>query len=163
MQEQLKRDTALIEQQEQELQDRRKGIEAEIAEKKSDVDLLAAKENDISPGLDQEVLFKFERIIRNKMGLGIVAIKSGVCTGCHMILPAQFANMVRSGEEIVFCPYCSRILFFEESEQGEQDFFNNDEAGSLSDLDDLDGEDEEEYEEEEEEEEEEKADMEFDN
>jgi len=84
------------------------------------------------------VLFKFERIIRNKMGRGIVAIKGGVCMGCHMILPAQFANTVRQGEEIVFCPYCSRILFYEESEQGEEDFFNDEDSGSLSDLDDMD-------------------------
>jgi hypothetical protein len=104
---------------------------------------------DITPGLDPDVLFKFERIIRSKLGLGIVAIKGGVCTGCHMILPAQFANLVRSGEEIVFCPYCSRILFYQEAEQGEQDFFDEEDAGSLSDLDDLEGDEEEEYEEDE--------------
>jgi RNase P subunit RPR2 len=78
------------------------------------------------------------------MGKGIVAIKGNVCTGCHMILPVQFANEVRLGEEIVFCPYCSRILFYEESEEGEEDFFDTEDAGSLSDLDDDDDELEEE-------------------
>ena len=96
------------------------------------------------------MLFKFERIIRNKGGRGIVAIKSGVCMGCHMILPAQFANRVRNGEDIVFCPYCSRILFYEESEQGEEEFFDTEDMGSLADLDDMDDED---YDDEEEEEE----------
>jgi RNase P subunit RPR2 len=84
------------------------------------------------------------------MGRGIVAIKGGVCMGCHMILPVQFANSVRMGEEIVFCPYCSRILYYEESEQGEEEFFDTEDSGSLSDLDDIE---EEEYEEEDEEEE----------
>jgi RNase P subunit RPR2 len=78
------------------------------------------------------------------MGRGIVAIKGGVCMGCHMILPAQFANSVRQGQEIVFCPYCSRILFYEESEVGEEDFFDSEDAGSLSDLDGIE---EEEYDE----------------
>jgi hypothetical protein len=55
-----------------------------------------------------------------------------------MILPVQFANLVRLGEEIVFCPYCSRILFYEESEGEEEEFFSNEDAGSLSDLDDMD-------------------------
>jgi predicted nucleic acid-binding Zn-ribbon protein len=135
--EQIKQSTALIEQQEQDLATRRAGIEAEVAEKKAQIERLADEENRLIPGLDPEVLFKFERIIRNKMGRGIVAIKGGVCTGCHMILPAQFANSVRLGEEIVFCPYCSRILFYEESEQGEEEFFDNEDAGSLSDLDDM--------------------------
>jgi predicted nucleic acid-binding Zn-ribbon protein len=145
--EQIKQNTALIEQQEEELAERRRGIEAEIAEKRQEVVNLLDKEQTLTPDLDPEVLFKFERIIKNKGGRGIVAIKGGVCMGCHMILPVQFANDVRMGEEIVFCPYCSRILFYEESEQGEENFFDSEDAGSLSDLDDME---DEEFEEEEE-------------
>jgi len=148
--EQMKQSQALIEQQEAELAERRKGIEVEVAGKKAQMESLSGKEKDLTLDLDPEILFKFERIIRNKMGRGIVAIKGGVCMGCHMILPAQFANTVRQGEEIVFCPYCSRILFYEESEQSEEDFFNDEDSGSLSDLDEMEDED---YEEEEEEEE----------
>jgi predicted nucleic acid-binding Zn-ribbon protein len=147
---QMRQSAALIEQQEAELVERRMRIEAEIAEKQAQVDQLLEQERVVTPDIDAEILFKFERIIRNKMGRGIVAIKGGVCMGCHMILPAQFANLVRQGEEIVFCPYCSRILFYEATEQGEEDFFDIEDAGSLSDLDDLE---DEEYEEEEEEEE----------
>jgi predicted nucleic acid-binding Zn-ribbon protein len=161
--EQQKRDAALISQQEAELAEKRAGVETEISSKKSEHQDLSEREKDITPGLDPDVLFKFERIIRSKLGLGIVAIKGGVCTGCHMILPAQFANMVRSGEEIVFCPYCSRILYYQEAEQGEQDFFDDGDSGSLSDLDDLEGEDDEEYDEESESDDgEEKSDMGFD-
>jgi predicted nucleic acid-binding Zn-ribbon protein len=148
--EQMKQNAALIEAQETELAERRAGIEAEIAEKKQQIDELSDQERRLTPDLDSEVLFKFERIIRNKMGRGIVAIKGNVCMGCHMILPAQFANMVRLGEEIVFCPYCSRILYYEESEEGEETFFDREDSGSLSDLDDID---EDEYDDEEEEEE----------
>jgi len=159
--EELQSDASMIEAAEKELAERRAGIEAEIAEKKVQIAALIEEEQNLTPGLDPEVYFKFERIIRNKMGLGIVPIKGGVCNGCHMILPAQFANQVRMGEEIVFCPYCSRILYYEESEQGEQDFFNDEDSGSLSDLDDLDL-DEEEEDEEEEDEEDDKVDMEYD-
>jgi predicted nucleic acid-binding Zn-ribbon protein len=148
--EQMKQNAALIEQQELELAERRAGIEAEVAEKSREVEELTGRERELSGDMDPEVIFKFERIIRNKMGRGIVAIRGGVCTGCHMILPAQFANEVRMGEEIVFCPYCSRILFYEESDQETEDFFDADDSGSLSDLDDMEDDD---YDEEEEEEE----------
>ncbi|MDR0601329.1 MAG: C4-type zinc ribbon domain-containing protein [Treponema sp.] len=154
--EQIKQSTGLIEQQEEELEQRRMGIQTLIAEKKKEAGELGDEEKNLTPDLDPEVLFKFERIIRNKGGKGIVAIRNGVCMGCHMILPVQFANDVRLGEEIVFCPYCSRILFYEESEQGEEDFFDAGDAGSLSDLDDME---DEEYEEDEEEEE--KADADY--
>jgi predicted nucleic acid-binding Zn-ribbon protein len=140
--EEMKQSQALIEQQEAELEVRRGDIEKEIAAKKAQMRELSERENDLASALDDpDVLFKFERIIRNKMGRGIVAIKGGVCMGCNMILPAQFANNVRQAEEIVFCPYCSRILFYEESDQDEEEFFNDEDSGSLSDLDDVDDED----------------------
>jgi hypothetical protein len=34
-----------------------------------------------------------------------------------MILPMQFVNDVRRGDGVLFCPYCSRILFFEEESE----------------------------------------------
>ena len=140
--EQIKQQTALIEQQERELEDRRKKIEAEINDKQKQIDNLRKKENKLTENLDPEIVFKFERIIKNKMGMGIVAIKGNVCMGCHMILPVQFANEVRIGEDYIFCPYCSRILFFEESAEGEEDFFNTEDTGALSDLDDDEEEEE---------------------
>ena len=139
--EEMKQSQALIEQQETELAERREGIEVEVSAKKSQMKELSEQENSLAKDLDPDVLFKFERIIRNKMGRGIVAIKGGVCMGCHMILPVQFANNVRLGEEIVFCPYCSRILYYEESEEDEEDYFHEEDSGSLSDLDEMEDDD----------------------
>jgi predicted nucleic acid-binding Zn-ribbon protein len=149
--EQIKQHAALIEQQEKELAEKRAGIEEEVAAKKKQLDALLKQEKNLTDNLDSEVVFKFERIIRNKMGLGIVAIKGNVCMGCHMILPAQFSNNVRLGEEFVFCPYCSRILYYEESSEGEELFFDTEDSGALYDPDEME---EEEFEEEDDKEEE---------
>ncbi|MCL1814941.1 MAG: C4-type zinc ribbon domain-containing protein [Treponema sp.] len=148
--EQIKQNTAMIELQEKDLEERRRGIETDVSTIRDKIKQLEDEERNLIPDLDPEVLFKFERIIRNKMGRGIVAIKGGVCMGCHMVLPVQFSNMVHQGEEIVFCPYCSRILFYEESGEDGEDYFDSEDAGSLSDLDDMD---EDEYDDEEEDEE----------
>jgi len=148
--EQIKQQAALIEQQEKELEDRKKEIEAEINDKKKQIENLQKKESKLTENFDPEIIFKFERIIKNKMGIGIVAIKGNVCMGCHMILPVQFANEVRIGEEYVFCPYCSRILYYEESGEGEEVYFNTEETGALSDLDEAE---EDEYEDDDEDEE----------
>jgi hypothetical protein len=37
-----------------------------------------------------------------------------------MTLPIQYVNDVRKGEDFRFCPYCSRVLFWEEVEGYEQ-------------------------------------------
>ena len=148
--EEIKQKAALIEQQEKELAEKRAHIEEELSEINKQAESLLKKENKITNDLDKEVIFKFERIIRNKEGIGIVAIKGNVCMGCHMILPAQFSNKVRDGEDFVFCPYCSRILYFEESAEGEEIFFDSEDAGALYEADEME---EEEYEDDEKEEE----------
>jgi Zn-ribbon protein, possibly nucleic acid-binding len=159
--EELKREESLIKQQEEELNERKEKLSAEISSMTNELEDLKKAEDEVSPGINPETKFKLERIIKSKQGVGIVAIHGNVCTGCHMILPAQFANEVRIGDKIVYCPYCSRILYYVETAGGENEYFNDEDAGSLSDLDDFIEEDEDGDEEEEEEDiEEEKMDYE---
>lgn len=112
----LERDEALIKEQEDELQTEETRVDEEIKNRRENLAELLVREQEIVPGMDEEILFKFGRIIRSKSGLGIVPVKKSVCTGCRMILPAQFENDVRNAQEILFCPYCSRILYYSEDE-----------------------------------------------
>ncbi len=149
----LKINEEMISSQEKDLNSSKDSLNKELASYDSELNKLKKDEDKITPALDQEILFKFQRIIQRNSE-GIVAVRNGVCTGCHMILPAQFANLVREGDSINFCPYCSRILFYEES--GDEDAYNSyfslEEAGSLADLDDDDFGEEEGFDEEEREE-----------
>lgn len=130
----LKTNEAIINSTEESLNESKKALDSQLSSYKSEIAELKSQEEKIVPGLDQEILFKFQRIIQRNSE-GIVAVKNGVCTGCHMILPGQFANEVREGENILFCPYCSRILFYEASTEGDQITYYND-TGSLADSDD---------------------------
>ena len=136
--EEIKNEEALIKQQEQGLDERKAMIEKEITEKKNELAELAEGEQRIAPDLDSDTLFKFDRIIKNKQGIGIVPVQGNVCMGCHMILSAQFAIEVREGKNIMYCPYCSRILYYQESDQdsAEDMIFDDMDMGSLADLDD---------------------------
>jgi predicted nucleic acid-binding Zn-ribbon protein len=142
----LEKDETMISKQEEEVQKEQSRIKEAVAAKGKDLKALEKKEKTITPGLDEEILFKFERIIKSKAGLGIVPIEHGVCSGCHMILSVQFVNNVREGEGIMFCPYCSRILFHEtedlveqgeeeEEESGEEEGNSDSDADSDSDTD----------------------------
>ena len=134
--ESLKADEAMISSQESDLNSSKDKLSQQIQDYKDQLDALQKKEQDITPGLDQEIVYKFQRIIQRN-SQGIVAVRNGVCTGCQMILPGQFANEVRNGEKILFCPYCSRILFYQEVEASEaEDYSTLEETGSLADFDD---------------------------
>jgi uncharacterized protein len=134
----LKADESMIASQEKDLSAGKESLSNEINAFKAELEGLKVRENEITPGIDQEIVYKFQRIIQRNSE-GIVAVRNGVCSGCHMILPAQFANEVHDGEKILFCPYCSRILYHQDVEAGEEEnFFTLDTTGSLADLDDDD-------------------------
>jgi predicted nucleic acid-binding Zn-ribbon protein len=131
-----------IQSQEDDLKRDKDSLFKEVKELQKKLAKLIEREQETNKSVDSDIIFKFERIIKSKRGKGIVAVKGNVCDGCHMILPAQFANKVRKGDEIVFCPYCSRILYYQELESGEAEYFHVEDTGSLADLDADFGEDE---------------------
>lgn len=150
--ESMRQDKEFMDGQEKELNERKRSIEKELSEKQKLLNVIDENEKKLTDGMDPELIFKFKRIIRKKRGKGIVAVKGRehpVCMGCHMILPIQFAAEVRQGKDILSCPYCSSILYFQESDEGEEEFFDDDDSGSLADLEDIEDELEEDDEEEE--------------
>lgn len=125
----------LIQRQEEEIQQKKQKISNDEAGFKARIAELQILEKQVTKDIDVEILFKFERIVRSKEGIGIVSIRKNVCTGCSMILPPQFVNEIQQRNKIVFCPYCSRVLFYEE-EKSEQPGAEI-EFGILSDLEDF--------------------------
>jgi predicted nucleic acid-binding Zn-ribbon protein len=71
----------------------------------------------LSASSDPDILRIYERLLKNKKDRVIVPIETRTCTGCHIALTAQHENLVRKGERLVFCEHCSRILYWQESEE----------------------------------------------
>lgn len=130
----LKSEEDLIASTEKDVNEARENLDKEIAACNEKLEALKTQEAEISEGIDSETIMKFQRIIkRNRKG--IVAVKGKVCDGCHMILPAQFANEVHHGEKILFCPYCSRILFYEEAADLDENYVSIHDDSSADDMD----------------------------
>lgn len=65
---------------------------------------------------DPEILHIYERLLRNKKDRVVVPIENRTCSGCHIALTAQHENIVRKGDNLVFCEHCSRIHYWQEAE-----------------------------------------------
>lgn len=98
---------------------------------------LEEKEKEASDDIPEDIVLKFKRIVKRNQK-GIVAVKGNVCEGCHMILPFQFATEVRQAKTVHFCPYCSRVIYYEEVQDGEEQFYSPEDTGSLIDFADSD-------------------------
>lgn len=135
--EDIKESETIISENEIEIKKMQDSLDSEINKKNDELTKLENQKAEISKGLGSETIFNFERIVKSKEGDGIVAVNGGVCTGCNMILPSQFANEIQAANELKYCPYCSRVLYYEVADVEMDEFsFDDAEIGGLMDLTD---------------------------
>ncbi len=60
-----------------------------------------------------ELLKRYDSVIQRR-GNAVVAVKGGVCQGCHMALAPQLAIQVERAESIHTCRQCKRLLYIPE-------------------------------------------------
>lgn len=77
---------------------------------------LKVSRNALAKTADPEILRIYERLLNNKKDRVVVPIENRTCSGCHIALTAQHENVVRKGERLTFCEHCSRIHYWQESE-----------------------------------------------
>ncbi len=77
---------------------------------------LKEQRDQIAANADSDTLRIYDRLLRNKKDRVLVPIQNRTCNGCHIALTAQHENLVRKGENLVYCEHCSRIHFWQESE-----------------------------------------------
>lgn len=95
-----------------------------IAETKESIDkineegrALKAERDMIATEAEPELYAIYKRLLRNKRDRVVVPIENRCCTGCHIMLTAQDENMIRKGERLTFCEHCSRIQYWQGTEE----------------------------------------------
>lgn len=73
--------------------------------------------DELAKSADAEILRIYERLLRNKKDRVVVPLENRTCSGCHIALTAQHENVVRKGEKLIFCEHCSRIHYWQTSEE----------------------------------------------
>ncbi|MFH1458647.1 MAG: C4-type zinc ribbon domain-containing protein [Candidatus Omnitrophota bacterium] len=75
---------------------------------------LEAQRKQVTPEVEPKILTQYERIMKNRDGLGIVSVKNNSCGGCNMFVPPQVINLIKMYERIITCEICNRILYTDE-------------------------------------------------
>jgi predicted nucleic acid-binding Zn-ribbon protein len=95
----------LVDGQIQDLSAREQNLKRELEE-------LEANRNQLAEAVNESVLSRYERMIKNKGENVVVGIEHGVCGGCHMKFPIQIVLQCKAEQELVTCPNCGRILYY---------------------------------------------------
>ena len=59
----------------------------------------------------------YERIRKSREGVGMVSIIGKACGGCYSQLPPQTVIEIKKSLDIIFCPSCSIMLFWDGAEE----------------------------------------------
>jgi len=73
------------------------------------------KLNDVMKELHPELLRKYEMIKGRNNGLAVVSVRKGICDGCHMNIRPQLYNDLQKFDQILACPNCQRIIYWDET------------------------------------------------
>lgn len=103
--------------QEQKAAEFKATLETEI--KYAENQLKEAKKNrsGILAGIDKDIYSEYLRILKKHMGLAVTPTTGGICTGCRMNIMPQLFVEVQRGDDILHCPQCGRILYYQAAEE----------------------------------------------
>jgi uncharacterized protein len=100
----LKAETAEIEKEKADARERTAEDEKQLTE-------WNAKRDKLRGGFAPDLLRQYERVSKFR-GTGIAEVRDQKCMGCQVMLRPQTYNEVRSGDRIVYCDSCQRVLYF---------------------------------------------------
>jgi hypothetical protein len=89
------------------------GQEAMFVEKaklEPEVQVLQRKRDAEAEGKDRAALSLYNLLRERRAGVAVAAVERGACQGCRISLPTNVLTKVRSGNALVQCVSCERIL-----------------------------------------------------
>lgn len=102
---------ACVLQYEKEFNTKKKQVDDEMAIINDQLKVKESQRSRIAPDVRPDCLSRYERILANKDGLGIVKVEGHACGGCHMHLTEQVMNELKKFEQLISCDMCARILY----------------------------------------------------
>jgi predicted nucleic acid-binding Zn-ribbon protein len=75
-----------------------------------------AKRDALRHGIAEDVLRQYERVAKFR-GTGLAEVRDQKCMGCQVMLRPQTYNEVRNGEKVMVCESCSRVYYFDPSNE----------------------------------------------
>jgi hypothetical protein len=113
-----------VDQAEARINDKTNALEQVEGKRASDLDRLAREREALAArlaqlradraqtraALDQETLRTYDKLRETKAGRAAAQLRRDACGACGVSVPTGLANRVHTGDEMVLCPSCGRIL-----------------------------------------------------
>lgn len=72
---------------------------------------LTARREALAAEVDEDMLRRYERLRAGKGGVAVVAVRGGICDGCHVAVPERVVSRLgRDPDHLAACDGCGRVL-----------------------------------------------------
>lgn len=92
----------------------KKELEREVGLIDSEISQLVHEQEGLRERIHAEILKKYDKIKNHSNGRAVVPVWKGVCEACHMNIPPQMYNELQRSDDIMQCPFCSRIIYWDD-------------------------------------------------
>ncbi len=117
LQETISMEEHQLEELEQELAKREKELKGTIEKTEKEQSGLESHRKDVIEDVSRARLSKYNRIRNARNGLAVVPVVRGACGGCQQRIPPQHLVEIRTGNRMIPCEICGRILYWPEEEK----------------------------------------------
>ncbi|KQC08403.1 MAG: hypothetical protein APR62_04790 [Smithella sp. SDB] len=113
----VKKDEETLNQSRNKYEQEKKTIENDLNSIDADISEWEKKRIELSKNIDEDILAKYEKIKKRNKGVGVISVWKSVCNGCHMNIPPQLYNELQKSNQLLSCPNCDRIIYFQDMEK----------------------------------------------
>ena len=94
----------------------KKSLESESEQSRRQLTELDRERDRVAGEVPKDLMRKYETARKRDSGPAVVPVRGTVCEGCNMNIPPQMSNELRRFEDLKFCPFCNRIIYWENLE-----------------------------------------------
>jgi predicted nucleic acid-binding Zn-ribbon protein len=66
-----------------------------------------------SARIEKSLLERYTQIKTTRKDQPLAAVRDGMCAGCRLQIPPQLIAQVKRSDDLLVCPYCRRMLYWE--------------------------------------------------
>jgi predicted nucleic acid-binding Zn-ribbon protein len=113
----VKKDEETLKQAENNHEKEKKIIEDDLSAVDADTVTWTEKRAVLQKSIPADLLAQYERVKKRNNGVGVIPVWKAVCKGCHMNIPPQLYNELQRSNDLLSCPNCNRIMYFQNQEE----------------------------------------------
>jgi predicted nucleic acid-binding Zn-ribbon protein len=87
-------------------------IETEAAALTTSLTALQAERAELVKTIEPRLLATFETVLKGRKGTAVARAVDGLCEACRVRIRPHLYNQIRSGDQIIQCESCVRILYY---------------------------------------------------